>query len=373
MWRWASRWASWRRVSLLCLEKIGLLQPYVAPASLAEMAPRLESLTSTRLRELVMPPDFMAAYLEKTNKTSRKLLASWCITIGLINIPGGILDMFEAAAYWRLITLEYRIIITCGFVLAAQLYQRYPLRRAEHIPIIVLANATILISAISTPQSDLFEFHQIHIIMAVVLACSGLIYLPLDGAAAAWLAGSSIVSMTLAISVSQLATVDKASLILFFTCVLTALVQARRTQNVYQHQLFLLRARDELRTEEANRRNEQLSSIAYVDRLTDVPNRRYFEEIADAIDAAPARGKDFGLRARLRRERFVSRDCRHAGDRRSAFARAAQARVAACMGARSLFSSCPTPAGSRRWKSPSASARRCCTSTTPTPAPAAGM
>jgi diguanylate cyclase (GGDEF)-like protein len=289
MWRWASRWASWRRVSLLCLEKIGLLQPYVAPASLAEMAPRLESLTSTRLRELVMPPDFMAAYLEKTNKTSRKLLASWCITIGLINIPGGILDMFEAAAYWRLITLEYRIIITCGFVLAAQLYQRYPLRRAEHIPIIVLANATILISAISTPQSDLFEFHQIHIIMAVVLACSGLIYLPLDGAAAAWLAGSSIVSMTLAISVSQLATVDKASLILFFTCVLTALVQARRTQNVYQHQLFLLRARDELRTEEANRRNEQLSSIAYVDRLTDVPNRRYFEEIADAIDAAPAR------------------------------------------------------------------------------------
>jgi len=289
MWRWASLWVCWRRLTLLCLEKIALVQPYVAPASLAEMAPRLERLTSARLRNLVMPPDIMAAYLEKTNKTSRKLLASWCMAIALINIPGAIIDMFEATPYWRLVTLDYRIIISGGFILAAQLYHRYPLRRAEHIPVIILTNGTILVAGLAGLNNGMLEFYQVHMIMSVVLACSGLIYMPLQGAAAAWLCGSSIATISLMFFVSPfMAPVDKAELVVFFGCVLAALVQARRVQNLYQYQLFLLRARDELRTDEANRRNEQLSSIAYVDRLTDVPNRRYFEEIADAIDAAPA-------------------------------------------------------------------------------------
>jgi diguanylate cyclase (GGDEF)-like protein len=56
-------------------------------------------------------------------------------------------------------------------------------------------------------------------------------------------------------------------------------------QNLHQHRAFLLQSREELRTNEANKRSELLSNIAYTDRLTDIPNRRYFDEIVETLHA----------------------------------------------------------------------------------------
>jgi diguanylate cyclase (GGDEF)-like protein len=63
-----------------------------------------------------------------------------------------------------------------------------------------------------------------------------------------------------------------------------ALLRARDVQNLYHYRLFLLKLRDDLQNEAASRRNEQLSSIAYVDPLTELPNRRYFDEICASIN-----------------------------------------------------------------------------------------
>jgi diguanylate cyclase (GGDEF)-like protein len=47
--------------------------------------------------------------------------------------------------------------------------------------------------------------------------------------------------------------------------------------------MFLLNMRDELREAQARARHEKLSSIAYTDKLTDIPNRRYFDEICASM------------------------------------------------------------------------------------------
>jgi diguanylate cyclase (GGDEF)-like protein len=69
----------------------------------------------------------------------------------------------------------------------------------------------------------------------------------------------------------------------FYTAVMFALLHAKQVQNRYRYRLFLMSTRDELRKAAAIRRNDELSSIAYMDPLTAIPNRRYFEEICASI------------------------------------------------------------------------------------------
>jgi diguanylate cyclase (GGDEF)-like protein len=64
-------------------------------------------------------------------------------------------------------------------------------------------------------------------------------------------------------------------------------VNARWVQNLYRYRVFLLQVRDEMRSGQMAALNAQLAGIAYTDRLTDVPNRRFFDEKMAAIRADP--------------------------------------------------------------------------------------
>jgi two-component system chemotaxis family response regulator WspR len=59
-----------------------------------------------------------------------------------------------------------------------------------------------------------------------------------------------------------------------------SIAYGRHVQNLILARLFLLNMRDEIRDAAARARNAQLSSIAYTDPLTELSNRRYFDEIA---------------------------------------------------------------------------------------------
>jgi diguanylate cyclase (GGDEF)-like protein len=71
--------------------------------------------------------------------------------------------------------------------------------------------------------------------------------------------------------------------IFFAGFVMAGLLQGRHIQNLFMTRLYLLTTRDRIRTSEISRRNERLSSIAYTDKLTGVPNRRYFDAICSTI------------------------------------------------------------------------------------------
>jgi diguanylate cyclase (GGDEF)-like protein len=64
---------------------------------------------------------------------------------------------------------------------------------------------------------------------------------------------------------------------------MSALIWGRHILNNRHIQLFLLNTREELRAAKATRLNEQLSSLAYTDPLTEIPSRRYFDEICASM------------------------------------------------------------------------------------------
>jgi diguanylate cyclase (GGDEF)-like protein len=76
---------------------------------------------------------------------------------------------------------------------------------------------------------------------------------------------------------------EKLQFFAFYGGAMIAVVQTRRVQNLYQYRMFLMSLRDEMSNSEASRLNDQLSSIAYTDKLTGLPNRRYFDEICASM------------------------------------------------------------------------------------------
>jgi diguanylate cyclase (GGDEF)-like protein len=62
-----------------------------------------------------------------------------------------------------------------------------------------------------------------------------------------------------------------------------ALIYGRHIQNQTMIRVFLLTLREELRYSCAMSQRRQLSTLAYTDKLTGVPNRRYFDEICASI------------------------------------------------------------------------------------------
>ncbi len=260
----------------------------VRAATPAEMEGRLPGLVGTRLTRLVLPPDIKAAFRERTGKANREMMGAWCNIVGWVNLPATTLDFGIVPPHAIAADIDFRVVITGMCLLAGQIFKQRRMTGLEHLPLTVICTVTILLAGLNGLDSGSNEAFLNYLIMGIVIACTGIMFLPVDLPGLIWLAGGAITVMTIMVIISSLSTwVEKFEILVFYGSVIIALVKARHTQNLYQQRLFLLRVQDELRTAEANRRNEQLSSMAYVDRLTDVPNRRYFEEISETINAAP--------------------------------------------------------------------------------------
>jgi diguanylate cyclase (GGDEF)-like protein len=267
---------------------VRLVQAPVRAATPAEMEARLPDLVGTRLTKLTLPPDVKAAFRERTGKANREMMAAYCNIVGWVNLPATTLDFGILPRHAILADVDFRVVITGMFLLAGQLFKQRRMAGLEHIPLTIICTVTILLAGMNGLNSGSNEAFLNYLIMGIVISCTGIMFLPVDLTGLTWLAGGAITVMTIMVIISSLSTwVEKFEILVFYGAVIIALVKARHTQNLYQQRLFLLRVQDELRTAEANRRNEQLSSMAYVDRLTDVPNRRYFEEISETINAAP--------------------------------------------------------------------------------------
>jgi diguanylate cyclase (GGDEF)-like protein len=147
--------------------------------------------------------------------------------------------------------------------------------------------------AVTVQSSELF---LIYMMMSVMVVYTAIMFLPLELRHATALAVMTLIPVTYFVLIAQLqSSAEKLQLLVFLSGVMAALLQARRIQNIYAHRVFLLQKRDELRTNEVNRLNEQLAGMAYMDRLTDIPNRRFFEEKAEAMMAAPCEYQPLAL------------------------------------------------------------------------------
>jgi diguanylate cyclase (GGDEF)-like protein len=134
-------------------------------------------------------------------------------------------------------------------------------------------------------SADIFRSN---ITMSILVAYTAIVFTEIDRKGSVWLAVLTMLTLACIVAISPIHyEAEKIQLVALFGSVLAVITYGKHIQDIYRFRVFVLQMRDELRNEEAARRNEQLSSIAFTDRLTGIPNRRYFDEIADTINADP--------------------------------------------------------------------------------------
>jgi diguanylate cyclase (GGDEF)-like protein len=241
---------------------------------------KVEELLAMRRRDLKLPPEIMALYKERTYKSSAKMLVSWFCSVGIVNQVDGILD-FQSNMYKLDVTIHF--FISLLFLISSVLVRLRFFRGRE--PYLIMSCLLMLwfdgLFAAYTHDTIDLERKLTMIGFAVDLA---ILFVRIDRKYLIWIAALSTGLMVVLIVVfAGRAIDDKVQLVAFYTMTMIGVIAGRDVQDLYLHELFLLRTREEIRMQAARERGEQLSQIAYMDKLTEVPNRRYFEEICGSI------------------------------------------------------------------------------------------
>jgi diguanylate cyclase (GGDEF)-like protein len=250
------------------------------------MEDRLGGLLEVRMKHLKLPQDIAAAFWNANAKTERKIATAWCRAVGLLNIPSGFFDfgVIPAGQLSRVIT--FRCLITMIFLSSAQYIQWR--KRHTGLCVMLSAAALVLMAGIDSSQMESNDLFNFHLNMGITISATAIILVPLETAESALLTASTMVVLVGVLCVAPVNSwVEKAQMLTFYGSVMAALLQARYIQNRYQWRLFLLQAREELRAGQMTERNAQLSSIAYVDSLTKISNRRYFDEYTQTVNRSP--------------------------------------------------------------------------------------
>lgn len=247
----------------------------------------VEALLRARLRDLKLPPDMLALYHSRTSRSSRAMMASWCLWIASIDAVLALFDLFMVAMPGLLYVLASRVLVIAGVLISRYLLQRRYLRGREHVAIFLCCLAGIFSAGFSGYIVGRPLVAIDYLMSAVLMVTSSIIFLNIDLRYAKLQALSGTIGIGLLTFYVQPASLAlRLQLICLFGGTMTAMLQARKIIDLYKHRLFLLNLRDEITAAETAQMNAQLSSIAYIDQLTNIPNRRYFDEICAAMSEA---------------------------------------------------------------------------------------
>jgi diguanylate cyclase (GGDEF)-like protein len=254
-----------------------------------DLSERIDQLLGLRLREFTMPADLLAIYHMQARSGTHRMMIAWCIAVGLLNMPCALFDVFLIAPQHRLCVLTFRLLITTLFMGSAILIQKRAIKGFEDFAILVACLSTVTCAGFAglyNPGQGLLEHYLVN---AIVIVFTCLMFIQMDQRTANMLvAGSLTIMFAFLVASGWHHVAEKLQTGMFYFFVMMALARARQVNDIYRHRMFLMNTREELRGLAAVERNQQLSSIAYLDPLTGVPNRRYFEEQCESVAATIA-------------------------------------------------------------------------------------
>jgi diguanylate cyclase (GGDEF)-like protein len=250
----------------------------------AHLKQQVEALLMVRVRDLELPPDIATLYEARSSKIRRAIMSAWFFWVGAINILLTGFDVFEQPPIALKITIAARIIISLTCLVCGLLLRRSYLMGREQWPVIIMPLMCISGACVAGNLSGQPEIAEGYLINALLVVYSVIMFINIDLKYAKLLAVLAIFLTAIYMSINSFGAVAaKLQLFTLYAATAYALLQARRIQNRFQHRLFLINLRDEINAQETASRNAELSSMAYLDRLTDIPNRRYFDELCAAM------------------------------------------------------------------------------------------
>jgi diguanylate cyclase (GGDEF)-like protein len=249
---------------------------------------RIDALAATRLSKLRLPGDLLTLFHARIAHSSRLGLCSWANWAA--GLAGLSLFMGLACLPGRL-TLYSTIgssIVTMAFLAAAQMIRRKIFDAQRDLIACVPLVLTLVLALNEGYLSGLVSSFLIDVIMTAAIVWSFIAYVQVKFAVTV---GVALLTMLLLTVFTELSTLpnsyEKILLVVFLLITTGGMVNARWVQNLYRYRVFLLQLRDEMRSGQMAELNAQLAGIAYTDRLTDVPNRRFFDEKMVAMRADP--------------------------------------------------------------------------------------
>ena len=259
---------------------------HVARAALAalpdDLSRKVESLLAVRLRDLRLPPDLMALYKERSRKSTLYMMFNWCIAISAIVMVTSIFDVQPPG--YRPLNILLRVAISSIFLATAYGIRLESFRHRE--PYLIIP-ACLLMLAIGGLFGVLVGDPAVvngRLNMSFVAISTGIFFLRIDYRHLIWLAVSStLLTAFFIVGWGEDPMNSKIQIIVFYAMTMYGTLYARRIQDIHLYQSFLLITREEIRARAAVDRGEQLSQIAYTDKLTEVPNRRYFDELCASM------------------------------------------------------------------------------------------
>jgi diguanylate cyclase (GGDEF)-like protein len=250
----------------------------------AEFEPRIEALLSTPQSGASLPPDIFALYQAAIRHTAHRTVLRWAILAATIDLGAGSFDF--ALFPKRLISLDvlFHCLTSLSYLCGAALFHRPRFSPIQQAAIIIPCLLTVLSGGIIGAMCGQPMLRDELLGYGVTLVLTGIMFFPIGityTSAMALLTWLFTAGFTIA--APALPWAAKCQSLTVYAGAMGSLIWGRHILNNRQIQLFLLNTREEMRAAKAARLNEQLSSIAYTDPLTEIPSRRYFDEICASM------------------------------------------------------------------------------------------
>jgi diguanylate cyclase (GGDEF)-like protein len=245
---------------------------------------RIDELLHSRLSTLRMPDDIRLMFARRVRKNAAKTTAAWCHWVGFLVLINSIFDYFVAPINVFPVLLGFRATIALTLAIAGWLFGRDRL-----LPLAPLyIGLPCILSVVFAGLGGLIAHDPALLVRymdnALIVVASAIVFVGLDMRFNFALAGICLPLIALFLNLSGVRPFAAQLQFWFFDgSTIFMLIYGRNIQNLVLARMFLLNMREELRNSKARARQDQLSSIAYVDTLTDIPNRRYFEEICASM------------------------------------------------------------------------------------------
>jgi diguanylate cyclase (GGDEF)-like protein len=251
-----------------------------APPDLEQV---VEDLLRARISRLKLPPDIKPLFQTRMRTNTRKTTSAWCVWVGLLILVNTVFDPFMVPQNTIFLILTFRLTLTACLLAASYFVSREI--RPRYTPVYlglpcVLAVLFAGIGGLATHNTGVLTSYLNN---AMIVGCTAIMFAGIDLTFCLGICATCLPLFALFLGISSLPVAERLQIMFFDVTAFLAITYGRHVQNLILSRLFLLNMRDEIRDAAARARNALLSSIAYTDPLTEISNRRFFDEICATI------------------------------------------------------------------------------------------
>jgi len=248
-----------------------------------ELEHLVEDLLRVRMSRLKLPPEIKPLFLRRMRRNIRKNTVGWCHWLAILTLINGVFDAFIVPPRIFPLIIAERVTLAACLLIVRHLVKHDLLPRLAPFYLGLPCVLTVIIAGIGGLAAHDTALLSRYLENAMLVDCTAIMFFGIDLSFCLGICATCLPLIALFLGIAPLANAARLQLMFFDVTAFLSITYGRHVQNLILARLFLLNMRDEMRDSAARARNAQLSSIAYTDPLTELPNRRYFDEICATL------------------------------------------------------------------------------------------